>query len=54
MPLFQPSGLVRAIPRSGAGYFAHGGKSNQNAAGVPPDPLFCPIGRKQGEMPGCH
>ena len=50
MSLFQSSGLFRGIPRSGAGYFAHGGKVTKTPPGFPRTP-FCPIGRKQGGCP---
>ena len=35
MSLFQPFGLFRGIPRSGAGYFAPGGKVTK----MPPAPF---------------
>ena len=54
MALFQPSGLFREIPRSGAGYFALGGKVTK----TPPAP-FGPATALSNrtpakEMPGCH
>ena len=46
MSLFQSSGLFRGGPRSGAGYFALGGKVTKTPPGFPRTP-FCPIGRSQ-------
>ncbi len=43
---FQSSRLAGEIPRSGAGYFALGGKVTKTPPGAPRTPL-CPIGRKQ-------
>ena len=50
MSLYQSFRLFRDIPRSGAGYFALGGKVTKTPPGTPRTPI-CPIGRYQGRHP---
>ena len=50
MSLYQPFRLFKGIPRSGADYFALGGKVIKTPPGTPRTP-FCPIGRLQGRYP---
>ena len=50
MPLYQPFKLFRGIPRSGADYFALGGKVIKTPPGTPRTP-FCLIGRLPGRYP---
>ena len=50
MSLYQSFRLFRDIPRSGAGYFALGGKVTKTPPGTPRTPI-CPIGRLQGRYP---
>ena len=47
MSLYQPFKMVRDIPCSGTGYFAHGGKVTKTPPGFPRTP-FCPIGHYRG------